>query len=741
MRLKPALYYAGVAAAVAAALVVTLRLWERRMEVPFAYEGDALFLTVVAKAVNQDGFLHFRHLGMPFGVEMADWGLGLPFDFTALRALGTAFGEPGTAINVWWLLSVVATGVFAAFAFRALDFGPGLAFGLGCLYALSPYAFLRNVGHIVLVYHFIPLIALLATRTAEGRPERLAGGARAAVLLGCVAQGLSYIYYSFFSCLLLGAAAALGWLRTRRLATLKLAAAGVLLILIGTAVGLGPSLLYWREHGRSPDLQFKLALESDVYGLKVRHLLLPIPDHPFPPWRALAAAAAAADFPGENENATDRLGTVGSLGFLGLLGYALGSAAGLVRGEHPRLAAAAALTLVALLVAQVGGFGSLFSLLVSPEIRAYNRIVVFIVFFSLLAAGLALERLGSTAIGRTHPTLLRGGFLLLFLLAVFDQASTTGLRLSHDEDARRFDVDREFVGRVESRLPRGAMVFQLPHTGSPVERVETRMDLYDHGHAYLHSRSLRWSWGAWVGRHGNWQAEIQHLGPRALVRTLAVAGFSGVWIDRFGYEPAAGRQRDAAPLHSSPEAAIIRSAGERPETSLDGRYVFVSLEAVRRRLASQLGSEGWARERELALRPPLVPRYREGFGEEEGDGMRVWRSCGRQGRIVVMNAVDQEREVLLTARVLSSGRGPQTIEISSPQFADVVTATAEGVAYRRTAFLPARRRLQIQFSCPDRPATGPGAEPCFQLADFQVIGLGLTPEITAPIEDVADEGE
>ena len=35
--LKPALYYAGVAAAVAAALSVTLRLWERRMDVPFLY--------------------------------------------------------------------------------------------------------------------------------------------------------------------------------------------------------------------------------------------------------------------------------------------------------------------------------------------------------------------------------------------------------------------------------------------------------------------------------------------------------------------------------------------------------------------------------------------------------------------------------------------------------------------------------------------------------------------------------
>ena len=148
-------------------------MWERRPEVPFGYEGDAVFFTVLAKASAQDGPLHFRHVGMPFGVEIADWGAGMPLDLTALRTLMTLLGEPGTAINAWWLLSVVITGVFAAFAFRALDLGPTLALGLGYLYALSPFAFYRNVGHVSLVYHFVPLVALLAVRTAEGRPEKL----------------------------------------------------------------------------------------------------------------------------------------------------------------------------------------------------------------------------------------------------------------------------------------------------------------------------------------------------------------------------------------------------------------------------------------------------------------------------------------------------------------------------------------------------------------------------------------
>ena len=79
--------------------------------------------------------------------------------------------------------------------------------------------------------------------------------------------------------------------------------------------------------------------------------------------------------------------------------------------------------------------------------------------------------------------------------------------------------------------------------------------------------------------------------------------------------------------------------------------------------------------------------------------------------------------------------------LQSAQFTDALMATEQGSLYRRTAFLPARRRLQLHFSCPDRPATGPGSEPCFRLVDFQVTDAGPTPEIEAPAGDAADEGE
>jgi hypothetical protein len=740
-RLKPVVFYGAQALVVAVALVLVLRLWEQRLEVPLGYDSDALFYTALVKATAEDGTTHLRHLGMPFGVDIVDWPQATPFDFTVMRLLFAVSGTPGIAINLYWLLSVVGTGVTATFALRCLGLEPSLAFGLGYLYALSPCAFNRNVHHITLVFHFVPLIALLALTLATGEPERLRRGGRVAVLAACLLQGLSYAYYSFFSCVLLVAAGALGWLRTRRADVVQLAAAGLVVITIATGTSLAPSVLYWRAHGVNAELQYKYASQADVYGLKIRDLLVPIPDHPLAAFRAVAARVKEAHFPADNENTIGKLCTLGSLGFLILLAVSLGSASGAFRGGWAEFGGPAALTLVALLVAQIGGFGSLFSLFVSPDIRAYNRIVVFIAFFSLFALGLALARLQAAVLARgwAPPALLRGGVLGLLLVAVVDQASTTGILQARAGYGSRYDLDREFVARVESQLPKGALVFQLPHTIVPIEDVPTHMSTYAHAHAYLHSRSLRWSWGAIAGRNGGWQREVQRLPARSLVKTLAMAGFSGIWIDRFGYEYDLQPSSDFKP-RPNPEAALAHAVGVSPETSLDQRYAFLSIEAIRQSLISDFGPDGYARAREEVLRPPLVPRFIEGFGEEDGDATQPWRWCGARGRIVIKNVVDRERDVLVTARLRCPGPQPQPVEVQAGSFTDKLMATQEGIVLRRAASIPGQRRLNIRFSCPDRPVSPRAEERCFQLLDFQATDQKPA-DFTATVAEQKDEEE
>src|SRR5206468_3125566 len=83
--------------------------------------------------------------------------------------------------------------------------------------------------------------------------------------------------------------------------------------------------------------------------------------------------------------------------------------------------------------------------------------------------------------------------------------------------------DAEFVGRIEAALPAGSMVFQLPLIEFPEGAEPGTVGPYDLARAYLHSKSLRWSFGAMKGRYGDsWQKHAADRPVPEMLRTLAM---------------------------------------------------------------------------------------------------------------------------------------------------------------------------------------------------------------------------
>jgi len=63
-----------------------------------------------------------------------------------------------------------------------------------------------------------------------------------------------------------------------------------------------------------------------------------------------------------------------------------------------------------------------------------------------------------------------------------------------------------------------------------------KMEDYSQLIGYLHSKSLRWSYGAMHYRQTDqWQAAVSAEPPDQMIRSVAEAGFSGIFVDRFGY--------------------------------------------------------------------------------------------------------------------------------------------------------------------------------------------------------------
>jgi phosphoglycerol transferase len=226
------------------------------------------------------------------------------------------------------------------------------------------------------------------------------------------------------------------------------------------------------------------------------------------------------------------------------------------------------LNLATVLLGTIGGFGSLFAWTISSYIRAYNRISIYIGFFSLFAVALLVDRRRQW----WKTTFLRtvtwyAGVLWLPVFGLWEQ-TTSRLIPPYAEQQMEYRSDADFIHRIEATAPKQAMIFQLPYVPFPEQSPVYRMIDYDHLRGYLHSQDLRWSYGTMKGREGAaWQQQVVQQPLDQMITTLKEAGFSGLYVDCYGYADEGanivGQLRSLIPIA--------------PIVSANGRLYFFSL--------------------------------------------------------------------------------------------------------------------------------------------------------------------
>jgi hypothetical protein len=526
------LFVIGQALFIAAVLFVYLRGWDRDFTVPFRFSRDGLSAAMQSKSTVDNGWWWFNSkIGAPFGVDEVQYPENSNVNQVIVWIVSRVVRAPATAINVSWLLMVVLSGIIATSCMRRLGASRASALAAGTLFAFTPYAMYRNIGHFSLVIYLVPFVCTAALLLAAGRPDRWYWGRTFLGLLGgCLLISFNYVYYAFFACFILIVASLAGGLQYRAPRLLAAGSICVALICGGTILNLAPSVHSWEQRGKPLVVQDKGPAESELYGLKIRQLVSPGLWHRFPPFRAWLAREQAAAFPLETENGSSRLGVVASLGFLALLGLLFVPRFSQALRARDTLLAASRLTLAAVLLGTVGGFGSLFSLLVSPDIRAYNRISPFITFFSLTAVALLLDAMVTSRSRRVAAA------LAIAVVGLADQrAAVVNLNAVHKDIAAEVTSLRTLVRSLESRLPADAMVFELPVRPYPTDDGVERMQPYDQLRPYLVSRTLRWSYPALSNQQARWHQAAALLTPQRLVPELASQGFAAILIDRYGY--------------------------------------------------------------------------------------------------------------------------------------------------------------------------------------------------------------
>jgi hypothetical protein len=704
----------------ACALCYLLRVDRLDLHVPFSYWGDALYFDSWVKGLMSGNWpWQNPQLGMPFGADWRDFPVTLTIEAILVRVFAVFTSSPGLVLNLIWLLGTTACAGIAAYCLQRLGIHKWVAGSLSILYALQPFTFYRGVAHFNLLFYLVPLLATGAIEIAAGRipvsqsdkgatvsplPARLIGAFRsipAYLYLACFAQGISYIYNSFFACILFAVAALLAYAVSHRKSGLFAGALAIFVVGCAAATSLAPSLAYWANHGNNPAMAYKSPVQAEIYGLKLRHLFTPIPGNPFPPLHYIQTKLDNAGFTGDYENATSRLGTIGSVGLLFLFAWTLVSCLEKRSGDDHSftiLGACATLALTCLLLATVGGFGALFNVFVSPDIRCYNRVVVFIDFFALTAVGLLLTGAAAWWLRRNWPKAAFAAVLtVLVAFGVLDQAVTAAYRDAAPRETQ-FRLDAAFVRSVESILPRNASVFQLPDTNFPLDPGAFHMLPYDQSRAYLHSDSLRWSWGGLTGREpGNWTHQIASLPVKDMLASLSAAGFSAIWIDRFGYAPGASPERQIA-------AALNTQVVERS----DARIAFYDLRGYPQLTASKQSGDIQLT-KEYALHPVEIT-YPSGFYAEERNDRVTWRWSLQNAVIQLHNNLPQTRTVKLQMILQTGRKQPDAMLISAAGQSQKIDANIDGVPYVRTIRLSPGQTIDVSFHCECNPIQIPSGE-------------------------------
>lgn len=716
---------AGVATVLlsVAAMTIVFDLRHRDLSVPFGYGEDNMYSLTWIKALLDEGWWSSSpRLGAPGRMELGDFPQFPHLHFAVMKVLTLWTHDAATVMNLYFLIGFPLTALATLPALRALGIGYGLCIAGAVLYAFLPYHFVRGVWHLFLAgYFMVPLLFLIVIWLFQGKSflvvHRDTGrlglelrSVRAVVsLLICAALAFDFPYYSAFGCVFLAMAGVLGYYGGGGRPVLARAVLLTGALVVFFAIDLSPYLLFQLRYGPNPSPLLVANHpweDAELFGLTVTQMLLPAAGHPVPAFRALRDKFYAST-PIPSEEDAMALGAFGSVGLLLLLWSVAGRGRSVPRGRVYHLLGL--LVVFAILLGTVGGFATLFNLLGTSLARTYNRLSIFVALPAVAATTVALDQL----VRRPARLGVRAalGVAVPAAVLVFGLLDQTGKTYVHDPKVVKpdYDNDAEFFARAEATVPEGTMVYQLPYISylSYANAVHGTRP-YDHWRGFVHSRHLRWSFGATHGRY--WDGVHAALADRPVpeaVRGMVLVGFGAVYVDRAGY-PDGGR---------AVEDELARVTGSAPVVSRNGRMAFYDLGGYAGRLRASLAPEEWERERREICDAPRV-YWGDGFDAEERLPGKSWRWCRKPwSQVVVTNPRPEPITVTLEFNVVTPVQEPAVLRLRS-------------LARRRVPFTgaaPCSVRIEVppgqhalRLECPVRPQHAPGRDIYFGVFDFQM---------------------
>ena len=507
-----------------------------------AYGGDRFATYNVVQNIKDSGWIYSNpRLAAPFTADFIDF-LVIHTDNLANLLLKIIFYFSNNiffSVNILFIINCIFISTISYFVLIYLKINRLIALLASLTYTLLPYIIIRNIGHLFLsMYLFIPLGLLLCfwiytddnffnIKKNFFKIKQNVIGIIFCFLIANNGNG----YYPFFVCFFV---LLTGIIKTEFKYIKKIYPAIILVFLLSFLffINLTPSIINNIINGKNIEVAVRQYIETELYGLKISQLLIPMRSH---------GLNFLIDIIYKNENSLlvtenrmSYLGIYGSIGCLILLVYIF------IKKERNNdnnlLFLLSRLNIGAILLATIGGFSSLLAIIFSIQLRAYNRISIFIAYISILAVSIILNSFLNKIPNKKKIYFNILFFVFSILGILFQYPFSLSEKYLSEKEHVSFVNDSAFIQHIETLVPDGSMIYQLPFHRYPEEPPKNEMRDYTPFIGGFFSKNLRWSYGAIKGRYPDyWHQKVNLLPIDIKIQILSLVGFEGILIDKRAY--------------------------------------------------------------------------------------------------------------------------------------------------------------------------------------------------------------
>ena len=703
-------------------LCILLRIDKANIYVPFSYSTDGILSnSFIKQIIDNKWIFHNDYLGAPFGQNMYDFPTSDSLNFFIIKIISLFSHNYAFILNLFYLISYPLTAISCMYVFRKLNINYIVSIFGSLIYTFLPYHFMRGEAHLFLSsYYLIPLICLVIIWICVGHFRLFSYNFRTKKIeffiqkyelvfsvIVCSLVSSAGIYYAFFACFFLIIAGISSSINFKNIGNFITSTLLIIIISCGILINISPNIIFYHKNGINNESAKRSPAEAEIYGMKITQLLLPVSGHRI---NSISNDKYLYNIkePLVNENDMASLGSIGSCGFIITIFIILF----LKNNKNILYNSLGLLNISSVLLATIGGFSSLFALIISPQIRAYNRISIYIAFFSILMFCLLLNNLVSFHRNKIIRSCLFFLFIMILLVAgLLDQTSRNFIP-PYDSNSAEFIMDDNFVKRIENSVPKGSMIFQLPYVPYPENPPVNKMSDYELLKGYLHSKTLKWSYGGMKGRKGDlWQQYITKKPIGEFVESISIAGFNGIYVDTYGYDDVSNKKL---------EQELSKIIKVDPIRSENGRLLFYNLDEYSKDLKMTLSENELAIRREKIMHPIIIS-WEKGFSDLEGNQKDSWRWCSESGDLVINNTSEKVKKVNISMSICTGYDELSDLKVRGLGINLNNKVDSKGYNLTRTVILPPGKSI-VNFNCNAKKvnASGDPRVLVFRITDFHI---------------------